>query len=89
MKRSFLDRYRERKGELVDVRVITLTIQILNQLKLMLSGYKTYIVGTLAILTSVGTYLAGMITLPEMLAGVFAAVQSMNLRDAINTSAKK
>ena len=49
----------------------------------MLSGYKTYIVGTLGVLTAIGTYLAGMISPIEAVTGILAAIQSMNIRSAI------
>ncbi len=52
-----------------------------------LSGYKTYILGVAAILTAIGGYASGTITLPELVAAIFAAVQTMNIRHAITTTA--
>jgi hypothetical protein len=50
----------------------------------MLSGYKTYITALVAIITAVAGYLTGTIDLPTMVAAIFAALQSMNLRDALS-----
>lgn len=65
------------------------TIKILNLLKHMLEGKKTYVTAVVAIITVVGGYLTKSISLPEALAGIFAALQTMNLRSAINTESKK
>lgn len=55
----------------------------------MLSGYKTYITGGVAIITAIAGYLTGTIDLPTMIGGVFAAVQTMNLRDALTKATGK
>jgi hypothetical protein len=55
----------------------------------MLSGYKTYITGGVAIITSVAAYLTGTIDLVTMVGAIFAAIQTMNLRDALNSVLKK
>lgn len=52
-----------------------------------LSGWKTYIVGAGAIVTAIGAYASGAITLVEMVAAIFAAIQTMNIRHAITTTA--
>lgn len=52
-----------------------------------LDGYKTYITGGAAILTAIGAYLNHAITLNEMVVAIFAAVQSMNIRHSITTTA--
>lgn len=51
-----------------------------------LSGWKTYIVGVGAIITAIGGYASGVITLPELVAAVFAAVGTMTVRHAITTT---
>ncbi len=51
-----------------------------------LSGWKTYITGAAAILTAIGMYAGGTITLPELLAAIFTAIQTMNLRHALTTT---
>lgn len=51
-----------------------------------LSGWKTYIVAAGAIITAIGAYAAGSITLPELVAAIFAAIQTMNIRHAITTT---
>ena len=56
--------------------------ELLNKL----SGYKTYITGTAAILTSLVAYLNHTISLPEFIAAIFAAIQTMNIRHAISKS---
>lgn len=52
-----------------------------------LSGYKTYITGVAAILTALGGYAGGAITLPELVAAIFAAIGTMTIRHAITTTA--
>lgn len=52
-----------------------------------LKGFKTYFTGAAAILTAIGLYLGNTITLPEMIAAIFAAIQTMNIRHAITTTA--
>lgn len=51
-----------------------------------LSGWKTYIVGVGAIIVAIGMYASGTITMPEMVAAIFAAIQTMNIRHAITTT---
>ncbi len=51
-----------------------------------LSGWKSYITGVAAIITSIGMYASGTITLPEMIAAIFAAIQTMNIRHALTTT---
>lgn len=51
-----------------------------------LKGYKTYITGFAAILTAIGAYLAGAITVNELVVAIFAAIQSMNIRHAVTTT---
>jgi hypothetical protein len=55
----------------------------------MLSGYKTYITGIVAIVTALGGYLSGAVDLPTTVMAIFAAAQTMNLRDAINKALGK
>lgn len=52
----------------------------------MLSGYKTYITGALAILGAVGGYLAGDLTLQAALPLVVTALMGMFIRHGIATS---
>lgn len=52
-----------------------------------LSGWKTYIVAVGAIITAIGGYASGAITLPELVAAIFAAVGTMTVRHAITTTA--
>lgn len=52
----------------------------------MLSGYKTYITGAIAIVTAVGTYLYGGIDLTTMIQGIFASLMAMFIRHGVSTS---
>lgn len=87
--KHFLDRWRERKGKAIDMRPLLLTIQILNKLKTMLKGYKTYVAGTLAIITAIGSYLTDAATLPEALQAILTAVIGMTVRAGISNTAAK
>lgn len=49
----------------------------------MFSGYKTYIVGGLAILTAIGTYLAGDLALADAAQAVLTAILGMTVRAGI------
>lgn len=51
-----------------------------------LSGWKTYLTGAAAILTAIAGYASGVITLPELVAAIFAAIGTMTLRHGITTS---
>ncbi len=51
-----------------------------------LSGWKTYLTAFAAIITSVAGYFNGALTLPELIAAVFAAIQTINIRHAITTT---
>lgn len=52
-----------------------------------LSGWKTYITAAAAIITSIAGYANGAITLPDLIAAIFAAVGTMTIRHAITTTA--
>ncbi len=54
-----------------------------------LVGWKTYITAVAAILTALVGYLNQVLTLEQFLAAVFAAIQTMNLRHALTTTATK
>jgi len=49
----------------------------------MLAGYKTYIAGTLSVLTAIGAYLAGDISLIDAINVIIPAVMGMTVRSAI------
>ncbi len=49
-----------------------------------LQGYKTYIIAGGAILTALGAYLSGSISLTELISAIFAALTAMTLRSAIS-----
>lgn len=51
-----------------------------------LSGWKTYLTAGAAILTAVAGYASGAITLPELIAAIFAAISTMTIRHAITTT---
>jgi hypothetical protein len=48
-----------------------------------LQGFKTYIVSAGAILTAVGAYLHGSISLTDLVSSIFAASTAMTLRAGI------
>ncbi len=48
-----------------------------------LQGYKTYIVAAGAILTALGAYLNGSISLSDLVSAIFAALTAMTLRAGI------
>lgn len=52
-----------------------------------LTGWKTYIVGAGAIITAIGAYATGTINLTELVSAIFVAIQTMNIRHAITTTA--
>jgi len=49
----------------------------------MLAGYKTYITGTLAVLTAIGAYLSGDISLIDAINVIIPAVMGITVRSAI------
>ncbi len=51
-----------------------------------LSGWKTYITAAAAILTAVAGYASSAITLPELIAAIFAAIGTITMRHAITTT---
>lgn len=55
----------------------------------MLKGYKTYIVGAVAIVGAVGAYLAGDTSITEALQIIVPAVLGMTIRHGITTEADK
>lgn len=55
----------------------------------MLKGYKTYIVGGIAIVGAVGAYLVGDTSITDALQIIVPAVLSMTVRHGITTEAKK
>jgi len=50
----------------------------------MFSGYRTYIVGALAILTAVGTYLAGDLSLADAAQACLTAILGMTVRAGVS-----
>lgn len=52
-----------------------------------LSGWKTYITATIAMLTALLGYLNHTLTGTELIAALFAAIQTMNVRHALTTTA--
>jgi hypothetical protein len=67
----------------VSVKLYVDTFKLLTRLKTMLKGHKTYITGTLAILTAIGTYLSGDMSLAEAIQLVVSAALGMTVRNAI------
>ena len=51
----------------------------------MLAGYKTYIVGVMAVLGFVTAYLVGDISLVAAITGIVPAVQAMTMRHGIGS----
>lgn len=51
----------------------------------MLSGYKTYITGAVAIIAAVGAYLSGVDTIAQAGQLVFTAVLAMFVRNGVAT----
>lgn len=58
----------------------------MKELILKLNGYKSYIIGAGAILTAVGAYLNGAITLKDCIEACWAAVMAMTIRHGITTT---
>ena len=54
----------------------------------MLSGYKTYITAVVAIITAIGAYLAGDVTLGDTLQLVFTSGLAAFLRSGVATAVK-
>jgi hypothetical protein len=80
---DYLNRFREKKGKPIDLSKYTKTIIIILKLKGMLAGYKTYIAGTLSVLTAIGAYLSGDISLIDAINVIIPAVMGMTVRSAI------
>ena len=80
---DYLNRFLEKKGKPIDLSKYTKTIIIILKLKGMFAGYKTYIAGTLAVLTAIGAYLSGDISLIDAINGIIPAVMGMTVRSAI------
>ena len=55
----------------------------------MLSGYKTYITAALAILTAIGTWLAGELQLADMIQTVVTAARGAFIRHGVASEAIK
>ena len=85
--KDFLRRYQEKRNKPnIDLSKYISLIKTLYTIKNMLQkikGYKTYITGTIAILTAFGAWINDSISLNEMVVAVFAAIQSMNIRHSI------
>lgn len=79
---------RRQAKPLIDFRTLTLAIQLLTLLRKMLSGYKTYIVGTVAIIGALGAYLSGDVTLPDTMQTILTAILGMTLRSGVASAAK-
>ena len=72
-----------KKKSNVSIKLYVDIIKLLTKLKAMLKGHKTYITGTLAILTAIGTYLSGDMSLAEAIQLVVSAALGMTVRNAI------
>ena len=48
-----------------------------------LKGYQTYITGAIAIATAFGAWINDSISVNELAVAIFAAIQSMNIRNAL------
>ena len=85
--KDFLRRYQERRGKPnIDLSKYLDLIKTLYTIKNMLQkikGYKTYIAGTAAIITAFAAWVSDSISTNEMVVAIFAAIQSMNIRHAI------
>jgi hypothetical protein len=55
----------------------------------MLSGFKTYIVGVVAIIGAIGAYLSGDLTIAAAAQAILTAVLGMTIRSGITTEAAK
>lgn len=55
----------------------------------MLKGYKTYIMGGVAIITAVAAYLVGDVSLADTAQLVLTSVLGMTIRNGITTEATK
>lgn len=55
----------------------------------MLSGYKTYIVGGVSIISAVAAYLVGDATISDTVQLVVTAVLGMTVRSGINSALRK
>ena len=52
---------------------------------MLLTGYKTYIIGSLAVLGFIAGYLVGDITLIQAISGIVPALQAMTIRRSISS----
>lgn len=51
-----------------------------------LKGWKTYLTAAAAIIAAIAGYFNGAITLEQLIATIFAAIQTANIRHAITTT---
>lgn len=77
---------RSRRSASVDLRFLVPTIKLLSLLKSMLKGKKTYVAAALGILTAVGGYLTGDMSLAETMKACFEGVMAMTIRHGIANS---
>lgn len=75
---------RKRRTASVDLRFLVPTIKLLTLLKTMLKGKKTYVIATLGILSAVGAYLTGDLSLADTMKACFEGVMAMTLRNGIS-----
>lgn len=85
--KDFLRRYQERRNKPnIDLSKYLVLIKTLYKTKAMiqkLKGYKTYITGAIAIATAFGAWINDSISVNELAVAIFAAIQSMNIRNAL------
>lgn len=84
-----MERRRVENKNKINLKTIYLITQILKQLKIMLKDKKTYVVAAVAIITAVGSYLTGDLSLTDTLQIALTAILGATLRGGIKSEVDK
>lgn len=61
-------------------------MEFIKNLLAKLNGYKTYVLGVAGILTALGAYLNGAMTLQQLAEAVWASIMAMTIRHGVTTT---
>lgn len=84
-----MERRRVENKNKINLKTIYLITQILKQLKIMLKDKKTYVVAAVAIITAVGSYLTGDLSLTDTLQIALTAILGATIRNGIKSEVAK
>ena len=84
-----MERRRVENKNKINLKTIYIITQILKQLKIMLKEKKTYVVAAVAIITALGSYLTGDLSLTDTLQIALTAILGATLRNGIKSEVDK